>query len=174
MNAEITCGLTRDVVQLVRVLVDLYRSQLPQCHFELISLLFNPSCLTLHQVLWQKQQRRRWRRRSSPSSGQSDDFEDVGLWRLLPDPSSCVAASAVRRLAHARATPSPWRPGRGAAAHPWRQEAGLGTCWMLVAREGCDVDVFHEKYIMHPCLWRSWSGCASFHVFQNTWIFLGL
>ena len=37
MNAEIAFGLTRDVVQLVRVLVDLYRSQLPQCHFELIS-----------------------------------------------------------------------------------------------------------------------------------------
>ena len=79
MNAEITFGLTRDVVQLVRVLVEVYRSQLPQCHFELISLLFNPSCLTLRQVLWRKQQRRRWRHSSSPSSGQSDDFGDVGL-----------------------------------------------------------------------------------------------
>ena len=99
MNAEITFGLTRDVVQLVRVLVDLYRSQLPQCHFELISLLFNPSCLTLHQVLWLRQQRCRWRRRSSPSSGQSDDFGGVELRLLLPDPSSCVAAAARCRLA---------------------------------------------------------------------------
>ena len=37
LKAEITFGLTRDVVQLVRVLVDLSRSQLPQCHFEMIS-----------------------------------------------------------------------------------------------------------------------------------------
>ena len=89
-----------DVFLLVRVLVDLYRSRLPQCHFELISLLFpNPSCLTLHQVLWQKQQRRWWRSRSSPSSEQSDDFGGVELRLLLPDPSSYVAAAARCRLA---------------------------------------------------------------------------
>ena len=88
-----------DVYLLVRVLVGLYWSRLPQYHFELISLLFNPSCLTLRQVLWQKQQRRRWRSRSFPSSGQSDDFGDVGLSQLRPDPSSCVAAAARCRLA---------------------------------------------------------------------------
>ena len=99
MNAEITCGLTRDFVQLVGVLVNLHHSQLPQCHFELISWLFNPSCLTLHQVLWPRQQRYRWCRRSAGSSGQSDDFGGVGLRQLLPDPSSCVAAAARCRLA---------------------------------------------------------------------------
>ena len=35
--AEITFGLTRDVVLLVGVLLNLYHCQLPQCHLELIS-----------------------------------------------------------------------------------------------------------------------------------------
>ena len=135
MNAEITFGLTRDVVQLVRSSFGGSISESVATVSLWIDILVVQSflSLTLHQVLWLRQQRRRWRRRSAASSGQSDDFGGVDLPQMRPDPSSCVAASAVRRLAQALAFEGPWRPGRGVAT-VW------GTKWRPPGVAGSAVD----------------------------------